>query len=445
MKQILVAGAGHGGLVAAAMLSRHGYAVTVVEAKKKEDLGHDWDDRFSFGLLSALTSTPESDFPEGSVVTRGDCTFISPRKRKEVVVRFDENNRHRLMDRKALLSLLLKNAESAGVNFLFETAVLGPLTADDRVTGLSTARGDMPADLVIDAAGVFSPVRMNLPESFGIEKTPKRGDLFYAWRGYIEKNPGFDVPDAPHEVYLLHEGEPGLSWFTTFDDHIDVLIGRVDPLTPGQVDAVLEGFRRERPWMGKKLLRGGEFAVIPVRRPLTVMVGNGYAAVGDAAFMTTPMNGMGIDLSLRAGALLARTVLWNRKKGFTAEGLWGYNRSFHRKFGGDAAKNAWLKNALLAMDPADVDFLFEADVIEASDLSGAGGNTDLQSLLGKLRRGMKNPSAFFSLLGGVRRGAKAAKLYKNAPLVYVRPAVEKWSRLIEALDPPLSGKEKTEK
>ena len=40
MKKILVAGAGHGGLVAAAILAKQGYDVTVYEAKKKEDLGH---------------------------------------------------------------------------------------------------------------------------------------------------------------------------------------------------------------------------------------------------------------------------------------------------------------------------------------------------------------------------------------------------------------------
>ena len=43
------------------------------------------------------------------------------------------------------------------------------------------------------------------------------------------------------------------------------------------------------------MLHGGQFRVIPVRRPLTLLVGDGYAAVGDSAFMTTPMNGMGIE------------------------------------------------------------------------------------------------------------------------------------------------------
>ena len=54
MKKILVAGAGHGGLVAAALLAKQGCDVTVYEAKREEDIGHDWEDRFTFSLLEKI-------------------------------------------------------------------------------------------------------------------------------------------------------------------------------------------------------------------------------------------------------------------------------------------------------------------------------------------------------------------------------------------------------
>ena len=431
-KTILVAGAGHGGLAAAALLAGNGYDVTVLERQERANLGHDWEDRFSFRLLSSLTGVPEEQFPEGSWRFRGDCAFVSPNKQTKVVVRYTDETRQRVMDRKAVVKLLLAAAEERGAKLRFGVEVTGPLIDNDRVAGLATSEGDCFADLVVDAAGVFSPVRMGLPESFGIEREPREGDLFYAYRAYFDRLPGFDTPDAPFEVYLRHEGEKGLSWFCTFDDCCDVLIGRTSPLTDEELETCLETFRKEHPWMGTRLLRGGQRAVIPVRRALTKFVADGYAAVGDAAFMTTPMNGMGLDLSLQAGGLLARTILWNRKKGFTAEGLWGYNRSFHRQFGGEAARNEGLKNALLAMDAAEVNFLFSSGVIAASDLSGAGRSTDLKTLLGKLRRGMKDPGAFFALLGGLSRGAKTAKLLKNAPLIYDAAVVDLWKSAIEA-------------
>ncbi|MBQ6066050.1 MAG: NAD(P)/FAD-dependent oxidoreductase [Clostridia bacterium] len=434
MKRILVAGAGHGGLAAGAILAKNGFDVTVVEKEQREALGHDWEDRFTFSLLTELLGIAEADLPEGCWRYRGDCAFVSPAKRKKVVIRYTEETRQKIMWRKPLLNLLLEHAEKCGVKFLFGVEALGPLTENGKVTGLSTAAGDYAADLVIDAAGVFSPVRRNLPEAYGIEKDPRPGDLFYACRAYYDRLPGFETPDAPFEVYLYHEGERGLSWFGANEDGCDVLIGRTYPLTPKKVEEQLAIFRQSHPWLGEKVLHGGQFGVIPVRRPLTLLVDDGYAAVGDSAFMTTPMNGMGIDLSLQAGKLLAETVLNNRDRDFTAEVLWAYNRDFHRLYGGDTAKNEGLKNALLSLPGQGVDFLFEAEVIQSSDLAGAGKNTKLSALLGKFVRGMRQPKSFFTILGGLTKGAKAAKLYKNAPARFDRKAVRAWSDAIEKLD-----------
>ena len=434
MKTVLIAGAGHGGLVAGALLARNGFAVTVAEQNQREVLGHDWEDRFTFSLLCEILGIGEADLPAGCWRYRGDCAFVSPAKRKKVVVRYEKENRQRIMWRKPLIGMLLEYAENSGVRFLYGTRVLGPTVEDGRVTGLSTDAGPLSADLVIDAAGVFSPVRRNLPEAYGIEKEPRYGDLFYACRAYYDKKPGFAAPDAPFEVYLYHEGERGLSWFNTNEESCDVLIGRTDPLTEEKVAEQLAVFKESHPWLGDRVLHGGQFGVIPVRRPLTLLVGDGYAAVGDSAFMTTPMNGMGIDLSLQAGRLLAETVIRNRGAGFTADVLWAYNREFHRRYGGDAAKNEGLKNALLSLPSEGVDFLFEAEVIQASDLAGAGKNTKLSALLGKFARGMRQPKSFFTILGGLMKGAKAAGQYKNAPAAFDREAVEKWSRAIAALD-----------
>ena len=52
MKTILIAGAGHGGLIAAAKLADAGYDVTVLEKGGEGTLGHDWEDGFSFSVLA---------------------------------------------------------------------------------------------------------------------------------------------------------------------------------------------------------------------------------------------------------------------------------------------------------------------------------------------------------------------------------------------------------
>ncbi|MBO4539767.1 MAG: NAD(P)/FAD-dependent oxidoreductase [Clostridia bacterium] len=425
MKKILVAGAGHGGLVAAAILAKQGYDVTVYEAKKKEDLGHDWEDRFTFSLLEKIVG---KEIPRVFWRYRGDCAFVSPSFQTKVIVRYDENSRQKMMWRKPLIGMLLQSAEESGVKFLFETKILSPMIENGKVVGLVTTAGEIRGDLVIDACGVHSPVRMNLPDSFGIEKAPRYGDVFYAYRAYFDKACEEET-DTPFEVFLCHEGEQGLSWHLITEDSVDVLIGRVYPLSGEKVKQELERFRDRHPSTGTKVLHGGNYGIIPVRRPLPVLVANGYAAVGDSAFMTTPMNGMGIDLSLQAGLLLAETA--QRCNDFSAEELWEYNKAYHKNLGGEVAKNEGLKNALLSLTKGGVDFLFESAVIQASDLAGAGRNTDLKNLLGKFVRGMKKPKFFFAILRGLIKGGKMSALYKKIPDRYDPEKIKIWINKID--------------
>ncbi len=432
MKKIIVAGAGHGGLVSALKLKQNGYDVTVIEKRKKEDLGHGWEDRFTFSVLSDILNIKEENFPKDSFRFRGDCAFVSPAKRKSVVIRYNDETRQKVMWRKPLINMLLDACEKAGVRFLFQTTVISPVVNGNAVVGLKTDKGDFSGDLVIDSAGIFSPVRSQLPDSMCIEKAPKHGDCFYAWRGYFNRENGYPEPDVPFCVYMCHNGEQGLSWHCTNKDSVDVLIGRTYPLTEEKVKKEINAFRNEYPWQGEKLINGGCFGVIPVRRPLTLMVADGYAAVGDSAFMTTPMNGMGIDLSLNAGKLLAQTVIENNGD-CSANKLWDYNRNFHILYGGETAKNEGLKNSILSMHDSGVDFLFESEVIQSSDLAGAGKNTNFSSLLGKLIRGMKNPGCFMRLLKGLIKGSKSSKLYKKPPEIFEAEKIRHWSEKISSL------------
>ena len=428
MKNIIVAGAGHGGLLAAAELAKKGFHVTVYEKKAKNELGHDWEDRFTFEALCKYIGL--DDVPAESWRYRGDCAFVSPSHNTSVIINYTQENRQKIMWRKSVMNLLIQHAYTCGVEFEYETNILGPIVKDNKVLGLQTSVGDFFADMVIDSAGVFSPVRSNLPDSCGICKDIQRGDVFYAYRAYYNKNDASVRPDVPFEVYLYHECEQGLSWCCTNEDSVDILIGRIDPLTQEKVDEQLAIFKKNHPYIGDDILHGGCFGTIPVRRPLSVMVCDGYAAVGDSAFMTTPMNGMGIDLSLHAGALLAKTVRKCNGE-YSANNLWPYNRDFHVLYGGETARNEGLKNSLLELPPEGVDFLLDNAVIQSSDLAGAGRNTNLGSLLGKFVRGMKNPPYFFAILNGLLKGGKVSSTLKKVPNGYDKSTVEAWAKQIE--------------
>ncbi|MCR5522605.1 MAG: NAD(P)/FAD-dependent oxidoreductase [Clostridia bacterium] len=434
MRKILVCGAGHGGLAASIILAENGFEVTVLEKAENEIMiGHEWEDRFDFSNLTGILGIKEEDLPDDIWRYRGNSVFLSPSKKTGVEISFSGDNRQKIMWRKPLISLLIKKAKESGVKILYEITVNGPVIKNGRVTGVETTDGTFSGDLIIDSCGVFSVLRMNLPREYGIECKPKYGDLFYARRAYYDKCEDV-IPDYPFEVYLYHEKEQGLSWLCTNKNSVDILIGRVYELTDEKINEQLEIFRNEHPWTGKTILNGGQRAVIPVRRSLPLMIADGYAAVGDSAFMTMPMNGMGIDLSLNAGKLLADTLINHRNEEFNNEVLWEYNRNFHIRYGCEAAKNDGLKCAILSLPPEGVDFLFDNKIIQSSDLAGGGRNISFSTLMGKFVRGMKKPGYFFTLLKGLIHGAAVSKLYKNPPVKYNLEEISRWDEKIRRKD-----------
>ncbi len=417
--KILVAGAGHGGLAAAALLAGAGNSVTVYEKKSRSELGYDWEDRFTFSLIEELTG---ERIPDDSWRFRGDCAFVSPSYGSSVVIRYSDENRQRIMQRKPLIEMLLSFAQKKGAELIFDSPV-SVICDESGVKGLHTPHGDVFADLVIDASGVFSLLRSSLPDKFLIEKKPSTGEVFYVQRAYLSKS-GEETTDVPFEVYLCHDREPGLSWCCINDDSVDILIGRINPVSREKFESCAGNFRKKHPCIGNEYVTELSQGTIPVRRPLPVMIAPGYAAVGDSAFMTTPMNGMGIDLSLCAGKILAEEII--SRNSCNTGALWNYNVKFIKEYGAPTSRNEGLKNALLKMADSGVDFLFDNGIIQSSDLSGAGADTRLSTLMGKFIRGMRNPAYFFSLLSGLSSGTALKKALLNIPGEYDLKQIEKW-------------------
>ena len=142
--KIIVAGGGHGGLIAAAKLAKAGYNVTVYEKLSRADVGHDWEDRFDFQTV--LSAVEASEMPEGSWRYRGNTEFVSPSKRTEIKIEFSGDSRQKVMWRKQLAAMLLDYAESCGVKLLFERAVLGPIIEGGRIVGIKTDGGEVFGD-----------------------------------------------------------------------------------------------------------------------------------------------------------------------------------------------------------------------------------------------------------------------------------------------------------
>lgn len=372
MKKIVVAGLGHGGLTAAINLVKNGYDVTVYESKKREEMGHDWHDYLNLSAfdMAGIERPSEDKYTEG--LTQG---FRNPEKTKTICVEVGIDAI--AMDRKVLIDYLLFLAEEAGVKILYSHKVLSPVTEGNRVSGINVSNGEeefaVNADLVIDAAGIYSPVRSNLPKRFGIENNFEKRNIFHVYRAYFNNTDGSKT-NPPYTVNLFHMNRPGIDWTITEDEYVDILVGKfgaAGELTEKDVDEAMATLRAEYPFIGQEIVRGGKFGDIPLSRMSPMIVCNGYAAVGDSAGMTVPLNGSGIVLSMRAGKILADTVMKSNGE-YTRETLWKYEYEYFQTLGKDYVMVDMLKNLFTYISGEHVDLFMKTGVLNENTLAFGG-------------------------------------------------------------------------
>lgn len=426
-KKIVIAGAGHGGLVAGAVLAKAGYDVTVYERKIRSELGYDWEDAIDMRVFAECGLEPPK---KEHYSFNGDMKYYNPNLKAPLVVPANGKG-SAVFERREIYDVLIDNAEKSGVRIIYSTEILSPVMDGLRVVGIRTSDGVVDADLVIDAAGINTPLRSRLPVCCNVDRDYGYGECFYAFRGYFDKVPGHD-PDVAYEIFLMHQGERGISWVVTKDDYVDVLIGRMAPMSKTKLQKTLDEMRAFSPQIGETLLRGGSQEQIPVRRPLSVMVCDGYAAVGDAAYMTVPMTGSGICASMRAGMLLAETVMEDKDEVYSRETLWNYNRKYILHFGQSFAAIDILKNIMLCTEVEGVNFLFDKGIITESDMSFGKGKTEggmsFSDMVARATRGISNLPVLLRTAGALSKGDNVKKVYQSIPETYDEKAVLKWKQ-----------------
>jgi len=376
-KKIIVAGAGHGGLAAAALLAKKGLGVTVYERQSEGTLGHDWMDVFAPGALQAA-GLP---FPaEDKFEYKGNMTFYSTNMKTPLKQDVPEDQLELKMERRDICALLIDNALACGVKIVYDCEIASPLLNGDRVTGIRTNKGDFYADLIIDAAGLHSPLRTQLPKMCGIDNTVGQNERLFAYRIFYDRVES-GAPEDLYKVCLLPEGKKGLAWVAMEEDCTDLFIGRFSPFDMDEVEHSAAYFRQLVPQLGTEPRRGGHFVELPVRHPLPVMVCDGYAAIGDSAFMTMPIVGNGIANNFIAAGILADTVLRDTAGAFSAETLWPYQVAYYKKLGSGFAILACIKILLTKISPEELDYVFEKGILTAADFTIGADSTSIGEII----------------------------------------------------------------
>ncbi len=431
MAKIIVAGCGHGGLVAAIKLAEAGHSVKIFEKSPREQIGHPQSDAFDYDTFTY------ADLPVAPYFKRGKNIITlfpeTPDAEPLTIPAFDVDSY--IVDRKELIEYLIELAENAGAEIIFEKEITAPIILGNRVAGVEIGEEKIYGDLVIDACGVNSPVRSKLPDFLGVNRPVGKYDIVHSYRAYFNRT---DAPEPryPYQLYLQKDGTVGFSWMITEIDRTDALICRFYSPDDAEILEDLRDLQEKNPQMGTDMIYGGCRSVIPVCQPLGMLVADGYAAIGDCAFMTIPVKGSGITYSFKAGKMLADCVLKDTNGFFDIESLWEYQRRFFKEIGFGACHLAIIKNILPYLKAEQVNEIFRLKLVnsnELKDIMTDTGNTlfstkGIASLRDKIRLAGNNPVIKDILSNIVVWIGKFFVIEAAFPSKYDRNDIQKWVR-----------------
>lgn len=430
MARILIAGAGCGGLVAAIKLAEAGHNVTIFEKSDKLSLGLEQTDAIDLSAFEMAGIPVSPDFTIGKNI----LTIIPPDKTVASITLAPPSEDSVIVDRQLLANHLVTLCEESGVDILYNSIVKSPIILGSRVAGIKTDLGDFYGDLIIDSCGIDSPLRNNLPSFMNVNRQLKENDVLYTYRAYFKNDKSAPQPDTYYNIYINGGGTDGFSWLITEDDKIDVLIAAFSPLDNEIVLQKLQKLYEENPHLSKDFLYGGKFKTIPLCQPLGCIIADGFAAIGDAAFMTYAIKGSGIAYSMVAGKLLADVVKNDIHELFNCETLWEYEKSFFKEIGFSACRTVLIKNLLPYLSFEEISEFFKSQIITTEEISevvtnkfGTLTNSEGRAFLKEKLKLFKNDAVLkekASLLA-VWSG-KLALTEPFLPSKYDRKDVEKW-------------------
>ena len=430
--KIVFIGAGNASLVAAEKLARAGAECIVFEKNAYDNLSYDWHDDINpaawqeYGLPAPL---------DGTHFVKRNWTFIPPSENSETTLDLPEEKLDWSTERRLFVQQYVDRAKDV-VDFRFESPVESLVIEDGRVKGVVVGGEKVLADLVVDNSGALSKFRASLPKEWKITPEPDNTEIFVAYRGFHKKTAGVQDPASTNRAYLKHLGEDGISW-SILDPAgtVNVLIGRQGKLPKATFDNAYKALKTSNPIISDEVVRGGKECIIPIRFPLLRMVGDGYVAIGDAAFMTIPMIGSGIENSMKAGFELASVII--KKQSVKKEDLWEYETTYFEKRGAEHLGVDILKRWLLGAKPADIDWLFGKKVVDEKNMADAATGhliiLSFKDLLVKATRGISRLPLLLKMAAMLGRTKKVAKLGKRIPKVYDEKAIDAWTKKVEHL------------
>lgn len=415
---VLIAGAGIAGCHAARDLAGMGHSVALIDRRSREHLGHDWWDSVHAEVFDEV-GIPQPQKPE--LMESTDLYIVSP-PLETLNLEVPDVTGKKNIDRLLFAKRQLKYAEEAGAVFFDKTAVIGPIPEDGCVAGaiVKTADGsktEFKAEITIDATGMSASIRRKMPETYGFSRFMDRADIFVTHREIYGDNSGNTssrlVFGKHNGVQWINRSQPGL---------VDFFAGAIDfPGRPSPRKLVGELIGSQSN-VGRRLVRGGYGAPIPVRRCFDSFVAPGLVICGDAACQCNPIDGSGIGSSLRAAGFAARTIHSALENGrIDVEVLWPYVAAYKRTQGMPFAQLNIIQKFMVSEPKLHLELLFRRGIIHPRDFWGSGSAKKSDSKIEQLIKLLKladRPRFIARLVRAMTAAEQIAEHYANFPERY---------------------------
>jgi digeranylgeranylglycerophospholipid reductase len=422
---VIVVGAGTGGSLAAKTLAKAGLKVCMIDRKAEKDIGDkvcgDAIGKHHFDNIGIV-------HPSGKELDQKieGIKVYSPDMETEVNVK-GEGVHGYLVNRLIFGQRLVKEAKAAGATLMDQTVVTEPIIKDGYVVGVSTKNlktgenSELHAKVVVDASGHSAVLRKKLPAELGIEKEVADEDVEICYREIREIKEPVDDPGFC-KIYLdLQRFPGGYCWiFPKSPTTVNVGLGvAMTKGFPNPKDLYNEQVLSMPIFKGSRALTGGG-GLVPTRRPISPMVGNGIIIIGDAACQVNPIHGGGIGSSMMGGVRAAEIITKALEAGdVSREALWPYTGIFMEEYGAKQAGLDIFRMLLQSLSNEEMNYGMSHHLITDDDLLKASMGEDLKlNITDKTSRLFKGLGCL-SLLKKLNTTAKLMKeikeLYRNYP------------------------------
>jgi len=422
---VIVVGAGTAGCMAAKTLASAGLNVCLVDRKQKQSIGEkvcgDAIGRHHFDNLD-LT------YPRGEELEQltSGIDIYSPDQ--QTVFRVHEERLSGFMVNRHLFGQrLLKEASDAGAVLLDSTHVLEAVLRKGSIRGVSAknvktgSKIELSSEVTIDASGVSAVLRSKVSPQIGIEQEVSKEDYVVCYREIRELEEEISKPDICR-IYLNLESAPGGYYWFFPEGGTKVNVGLGVAATggfPNPKDQLHRIILENPPFKSSTILHGGG-GIVPTRRPLDSLVGNGIVVIGDAACQVNPIHGGGIGPSMTGGKIAGEVIVEALEEGNPSrDRLWPTNVRYVRSYGAKQASLDVFRIFLQCLSNEELNYgmryrlITEEDVLEAS----LGGDVKL-TVTDATRRvfeGLGRPQFLKRLYTMARTSKKIKRLYREYP------------------------------